>query len=49
MALNKMEIGVDGAIRTLEKEDYVSESNTRQVYSKVNELNALIEKLEKAD
>ena len=49
MALNKMEISVDGAIRTLEKEDYVSESNTRQVYSKVNELNTLIEKLEKAD
>lgn len=46
MALNKMELSVDGAIRWLEKEDYISESNTRQVYSKVNELNTLIEELE---
>ena len=49
LALNKMEVGVDKSIKAVEGENYISESNTKQIYSKVNELNELIKELEKID
>lgn len=48
VAINKIELSVDGKIKSIEGENYVSETNTRQVFNKVNELNQLVSDIEKA-